>query len=87
MTRRFEAEPAIRPPADFLDWYHEITMLADLEGEAAVVGMVMTYAPVECVRAFAYNPVLWIELLTRARYADRCRFAFGVYAGRRGVGV
>ena len=83
---RFEYEARATMPPDFLDWYHEIGLLADIEGEAAMTGVVLQYAPMECVRYLGAMQPLWAELVARGRYADRARFTFGVYAGWR-VGV
>ena len=81
--QRFEFESRARMPPDFLDWYHEIGLLADAEGEAAMTGVIVQYAPPECVRYLGSHQPLWAELVARGRHADRCRFTFGVYAGRR----
>ena len=78
-----EPEPRARKPKDFAGWADEIGWFADCHGESATIGMVMVFAPVECVRALAADPPLWAALLARARYADMKRFQQGVRAGRR----
>jgi hypothetical protein len=81
--QRFEPEPRAEMPPDFEGWIAELLLLADAEGEAATLGILLQYAPLECVSFLATVPALCAELISRARYADRCRFEFGVYAGRR----
>jgi hypothetical protein len=84
--RHFEPEPRALMPLDFLDWYHEIGMLADAEGEAAMLGLVMRFAPVSCVRYLASQQPLLAELISRGRYTDWMRFQAGVQTGR-GAGL
>ena len=74
--------PAPKPP-DFDAWAEELLAFADCQGECATIGIVMHFAPIECVRALAADPPLWAVLLARARYADMKRFQQGVQAGRR----
>jgi hypothetical protein len=84
--RRFETEERAGKPPEFDPWLEELGMLADLEGEQAVLGVLLQFAPVECVRWLGSQQHLLAGLIARGRYGDRCRFAFGVYVGR-GVGL
>ena len=79
--RRFEAEPRAHRPRDFEVWLAELQLFADCNGEEAVIGVLMHYAPVECVRYLVALPTLWDELLARGRYADQVRFREGVRVG------
>jgi hypothetical protein len=81
--RFLETEPAADKPAEFDKWFAEICELADDEGEAATVGVVLGYAPVECVRFIASQQSMWAALMARARHTDMCRFYSGIYRGRR----
>ena len=81
--RRFEAEARSTPPEDFEEWAAELMLFADCEGEAAALGVVMKFAPLECFRALAADQGVWSELIARARYCDAQRFREGVLAGRR----
>ena len=81
--RSLELEPAPAQPTDFAGWYEEIGLFADLEGEAALIGVVMGFAPMECVRFLGAQPLLWVALVARARYADWQRFTAGLRNGRR----
>jgi hypothetical protein len=80
--RRFEAEDRAVLPPDFAGFAAELGLYAECEGEAALIGCVMEYAPLECVRYLSAHQELWAELLTRARYADLVRFREGVRVGR-----
>lgn len=81
MIQRFEPEDRATKPPDFDGWLEELQMLADCEGEAAALGVLMLYAPVECVRYLVSQQTLLHELLARGRYADRCRMTFGMAVG------
>jgi hypothetical protein len=81
--KRFELEPRATEPPDFLEWFHELAMLADAEGEQATIGILMQYAPVICVEYLGSQPELFALLLARARFADQLRWYEGVRAGRR----
>ena len=74
--------PAPKPP-DFDGWLEEIGELADSEGFEALVGVLIRFAPAECVRHLSASPAIVASLIARARYADGCRFARGVAIGRR----
>jgi hypothetical protein len=79
--RRFEAEPRVVMPPDFAGFAAELALFADCEGEAALIGVVLEYAPLECVRYLSAHQELWAELITRARWADLQRFREGVAVG------
>jgi hypothetical protein len=81
--RFLEPEPPADKPTDFDEWWREVCALADDEGEAATVGVVLGYAPVECVRFLATQQPMWTELMARARHTDMCRFYSGIHRGRR----
>ena len=83
MKRFLEVEPLIEKPAEFDGWYEETCELADAEGEATTIGVLMTYAPLECLRYLGSQQPLVASLLARARLADRARFMAGVYRGRQ----
>jgi hypothetical protein len=82
MMRRFEMEPRPVVPSGFDDWLHELGMVADGEGEWALVGL-LWHSPREHCAYLAGLPGVWPQLWARAQYADRSRFAFGVWTGRR----
>jgi len=84
--QRFEAEPRARKPRDFDAWLAELQLFTDCNGEEAVIGVLMHYAPVDCMSYLVAQPALWDELLSRGRYADAQRFRDGVRVGR-GVGL
>jgi hypothetical protein len=84
--RRFEAEARASLPPDFAGFAAELGLYAECEGEAALIGCVMEFAPLECVRYLSTHPELWLELLARGRYADQQRYREGVRFGR-GVGL
>lgn len=81
-TLRCSPEPRARKPKEFDGWLADLVELADSEGESALVGIVLFYAPLECVQYLASQQPLWTGLLTRARYADAQRFRAGVSLGR-----
>jgi len=60
-------------------------LFADLNGESGLLGVVMIYAPLECVCALAANQPLWAELIARGRYADQQRYFAGITAGLGGA--
>ena len=74
--------PAPKPP-DFDGWLEEIGELADAEGLQALLGVLLLYAPTECLRHLSSLPAIVASLVARGRYADQCRFARGVALGRR----
>jgi hypothetical protein len=84
--RRFEAEERARKPRDFDAWLLELQLFTDCNGADAVIGVLLHYAPVECLRYLVAQPALWDELLARGRYADQQRYREGVRFGR-GVGL
>ena len=80
--KHLESEPRAVKPADFDGWCDELGLFCDVEGFEALVGVLINFAPPECVRFIASQPALWMELLTRARHADMKRFQQGVQRGR-----
>jgi hypothetical protein len=81
--RSLQCEPLPAKPSAFDDWVEELGLFADCNGEEALWGVVMNYAPPECVRYLSWDQPCWTWLLTRARYADATRFTAGVRSGRR----
>src|SRR6478735_4512870 len=84
--RRFELEARATKPRDFDAWLLELQLFTDANGEEAAIGVLMHFAPVECLRYLVAQPALWDELLSRGRYADLQRYREGVRCGR-GVGL
>ena len=81
--RTLQSEPQPAKPTDFDVWLEDLGLFADCNGEVALRGVVMHYAPSECVRYLSWDQRAWAELLARARYADATRFTAGVRNGRR----
>jgi len=81
--RFLESEPPADKPIEFDGWYTDVAELADTEGEATTIGVLMEYAPMECLRYLGSQQPLVASLLARARLADRARFMKGVYRGRQ----
>jgi hypothetical protein len=81
MGKHLQAEPRIEKPTDFDGWASELALFADCEGETAVLGIVMRFAPEECVRALSADQRLWASVIARARYADMKRYEMGVLIG------
>jgi len=86
MGKHLQAEPLGDKPEDFDPWADELGWFTDVEGTQALLGVVMEYAPTECVRALASDQRLWACLMARGRFADRKRFELGVQIGKL-VGV
>ena len=83
MWRFLECEPPAEKPLEWDEWWIEIGEVADAHGEAATVGVVLQYAPLECVQYLASQQPMFAELLSRARFADARRFQAGVLRGRQ----
>jgi hypothetical protein len=82
MMPRFEPEPRAVKPPDFDAWLDELGLVADCEGEWALIGTLWR-SPRECCAYLATIPGMWASLLTRARYADFRRFYDAVWMGHR----
>jgi hypothetical protein len=86
MMRRFEMEARAPMPPDFDAWLHELGLIGDCEGAWALVGFLWHSNREHCAY-LATLPGVWPGLLARAQYADRCRFAVGIWSGRQKTGT
>ena len=86
MMQRFDVEPLAVKPTAFDPWLDELGLFADCEGFEALIGVLIHYAPPECVRYLASQPAIVASLVARARFADWQRYEAGLLRGR-GMGL